>query len=65
MFLAFLCGYFLGKHVFGLSETSSLIMSLIVGITSIVIETILFIIKMEKLEQAQRDNKPKENNEKP
>jgi membrane protein DedA with SNARE-associated domain len=50
MFLAFLTGYFLGKHIFGLSETSSLIMSLVVGITSIIIETILFIIKMERLD---------------
>jgi len=50
MFLAFVCGYFMGKKVMGLSETGSLIMSLVVGIGTIIIETILFVIRMEKLE---------------
>jgi membrane protein DedA with SNARE-associated domain len=54
MFLAFICGYFLGKKIMGLSETGSLIMSLIVGIGTIILETILFLIRMEKLENQDR-----------
>ena len=49
----------MGKHFFGLSETSSLILSLVVGISSIIVETILFIIKMEKLEAADRERASK------
>ena len=54
MFLAFVCGYFLGKKVFNLSETGSLITSLVVGIGTIIVETILFVIRMEKLEAQER-----------
>jgi hypothetical protein len=54
MFLSFVCGYFLGKKIFNLSETGSLIMSLGVGIGTIVMETVLFVIRMEKLEKAER-----------
>ena len=54
MFLAFVCGYFLGKMIFGFSETGSLILSLIVGVSTIIMETILFIIRMEKLERLQK-----------
>jgi hypothetical protein len=50
MFLSFICGYFLGKKIFGLSETGSLIMSLVIGIGTIIMETILFLIRMEKLD---------------
>lgn len=59
MFLAFICGYALGKVVFGFSETGSLIMSLIVGVSTIIIETILFIIRMEKLERQEKMQKEK------
>lgn len=54
MFLAFVCGYFLGKYIFGFNETYSLILSLIIGITTIIIETTLFIIKMERIEAHER-----------
>lgn len=57
MFLAFVCGYFLGKKILNLSETGSLIMSLGVGIGTIVMETVLFVIRMEKLEKAERQKK--------
>jgi len=50
MFLAFLCGYCLGKVILGWSETSSLILSLVIGIGTLVMEATLFIIKMEKLD---------------
>jgi hypothetical protein len=50
MFLSFICGYFLGKKILGLSETGSLIMSLVIGIGTIIMETILFLIRMEKLD---------------
>lgn len=54
MFLAFGCGYALGKKVFGLSETNSLILSLIVGMGTIILETVLFVIRMEKMDSASR-----------
>jgi membrane protein DedA with SNARE-associated domain len=54
MFLAFVCGYFLGKKIFNLTETGSLILSLIVGIGTIILETILFVIRMEKLDNSNR-----------
>ena len=54
MFIAFVCGYCLGKYIFGLNDTGSLILSLIVGVSTIIMETILFIIKMEKLDEIQR-----------
>lgn len=57
MFLAFVCGYFLGKKILGMSETGSLIMSLVVGISTIIVETILFVIRMEKLEAHYRKRK--------
>ncbi len=57
MFLAFICGYFLGKKIFGFNETGSLIMSLVIGISTIIIETILFVIRMEKLEAYYRKKK--------
>eukprot|EP00347_Sterkiella_histriomuscorum_P005285 403357183 len=51
MFLSFVCGYFLGTHIFQLSQTNSLILSLVVGISTIIMETILFVIRMEKMDQ--------------
>jgi membrane protein DedA with SNARE-associated domain len=54
MFLAFACGYLLGKKVFNLSETGSLILSLVVGMSTIILETILFVIRMEKMDAQSR-----------
>jgi hypothetical protein len=54
MFLAFVCGYFLGKKILNLSETGSLITSLVVGIGTIIVETVLFVIRMERLESQER-----------
>jgi hypothetical protein len=54
MFLSFACGYLLGKKVFDLSETNSLILSLVVGMGTIILETILFVIRMEKLDSNNR-----------
>jgi len=51
MFLSFICGYFLGKHIVGLSETNSLIMSLVMGISTIILETILFLIRLDKMDK--------------
>ena len=56
MFLAFICGYLFGKKVLGLNETGSLITSLIVGIGTIIVETILFVIRMETLDEQERLN---------
>ena len=54
MFLAFACGYLLGKKVFNLNETNSLILSLVVGMGTIILETILFVIRMEKMDAQSR-----------
>ena len=53
MFLSFACGYLLGKHILGYSETESMVLSLIMGIGSIILETVLFILKMERLEREE------------
>jgi hypothetical protein len=44
----------MGKKVFGLNETGSLVLSLIVGMGTIILETVLFVIRMEKLESQNR-----------
>lgn len=54
MFLAFACGYLLGIKVFGLNQTGSLVLSLIFGIGTIIMETILFVIRMEKMDDMKR-----------
>jgi hypothetical protein len=54
MFLSFICGYFLGKKVLNLTETQSLILSLVVGVSTMILETVLFVIRMEKMEGEQR-----------
>ena len=54
MFLSFVCGYFLGLKIFGLSQVASLILSLVVGISTIIMETVLFVIRMEKMEAQKR-----------
>lgn len=50
MFLGFGCGYLLGRFVFELNEVGSLILSLIMGIGTLIVEAILMLIKMNKLE---------------
>ena len=40
--------------MFGLDETNSLILSLIVGMGTIILETILFVIRMEKMDAQTR-----------
>ena len=57
MFLSFACGYLMGTQVFGMNQTNSLILSLVVGISTIIIETILFVIRMEKMEAAMNKAK--------
>jgi hypothetical protein len=59
MFLAFACGYALGKKVFGMNETNSLILSLVVGMGTIILETILFVIRMEKMDDHARKHQTK------
>lgn len=43
--------------MFGMNQTNSLILSLVVGISTIIIETILFVIRMEKMEAAMNKAK--------
>lgn len=64
MFLAFACGYLLGKKVFNLNETNSLILSLIMGMGTIILETILFVIRMEKMDAQSRVKEQRSNSNK-
>ena len=51
MFLGFATGYFFGKFVLELDEVPSLIVSLVVGICTLIVEAFLLIIKMDKMEK--------------
>jgi len=55
MFMSFICGYYFGKIILQLSEIHSLFLSLAVGTGTILIETILFILKMEKMDRDERE----------
>lgn len=58
MFLGFVLGYYIGKFAFGLEETQCWVCSIIIGILSFMLETILYIFKVEK-GRYNRDNKKK------
>jgi hypothetical protein len=53
MFLGFLSGYFLGKYGLEWDHTSSLILSIIVGSGTMIGETILLVIRMNKMEDSK------------
>lgn len=48
MFLGFVLGYFIGKLVFRLEETQCYVCSIIIGVITLMLETILYILKVEK-----------------
>eukprot|EP00343_Euplotes_focardii_P011421 CAMPEP_0205830898 /NCGR_PEP_ID=MMETSP0206-20130828/42446_1 /ASSEMBLY_ACC=CAM_ASM_000279 /TAXON_ID=36767 /ORGANISM="Euplotes focardii, Strain TN1" /LENGTH=98 /DNA_ID=CAMNT_0053134983 /DNA_START=80 /DNA_END=373 /DNA_ORIENTATION=- len=54
MFLGFAMGYYLGKYFFQLPDIQCLILSLVIGILTIILETVLYIVKVEKIEAAER-----------
>ena len=54
MFLGFGSGYALAKYILHLDEVMSCICSLVVGIGTLILETILFILKMNRLEDEDR-----------
>ena len=53
MFLGFISGYLLGLKIFGWDPLSSIILSLVVGITTIFVEASLMIFRIQKLEKIQ------------
>ena len=55
MFLAFICGFYFAKYILLWSDTNSFILSIVTGTGTIVIETLLFILKMERMEKIERD----------
>jgi len=59
MFLGFAMGYYLGKYFFQLNDVHCLILSMIVGIATLILETIIYIIKVEKIEADQRKKEKK------
>ena len=51
MFLAFVSGYFLGTKILGWDPLPSIFVSLAVGITTIMVEMILMMFRLEKFEK--------------
>lgn len=62
MFLGFVTGYYLGKYVMMLEDELCYVCSIVVGILTMVMETILYIIKVEKAgdKKEKKKNIPKE-----
>lgn len=50
MFLGFVSGYFLGRKILGWDELSSVIMSIIIGIPTIMIEMFLMMCRIHKFD---------------
>lgn len=48
MFLGFILGYFIGKVALSLEESQCWVCSIIIGILTLMLETVLYIIKVEK-----------------
>ncbi|CAI2379645.1 unnamed protein product [Moneuplotes crassus] len=61
MFLGFAMGYYVGKYFFQLPDIQCYILSMVVGIGTLILETILYIVKVEKIEgdQRKKENKAK------
>jgi uncharacterized membrane protein YeaQ/YmgE (transglycosylase-associated protein family) len=48
MFLGFVLGYFIGKLVFQLEESQCWVCSIIIGVSGLMLEVVLYILKVEK-----------------
>ena len=59
MFLGFILGFYIGKYAFGFPDAYCYIISLIIGILTMMLETILYIIKVEKIESNERKKEVK------
>jgi len=53
LILGFLCGYCLGRFALKLSETNSLLLSLVTGIGTLMLEATLLIIRLYRMDQAK------------
>lgn len=53
MFMGFLCGFMIGKHLLKWNFQNSLIMSLVMGTFTLFSEAILLLIRLHKMEQAK------------
>ena len=54
MFLGFATGYFIGSVVMEWDQQSSLICSIVTGTISLIVEAILLLIKMEKMQDGEK-----------
>jgi F0F1-type ATP synthase assembly protein I len=61
MFLGFVLGYYIGKYAFGLPDIHWYVMSIVIGIGTMILETVLYIIKVEKIEGNERKRAKKSN----
>ena len=61
MFLGFALGFYLGKYIFLLKDIHCYILSIIVGVGTMILETVLYIIKVEKIEGDERKKDVKTN----
>mmetsp|Transcript_33342 Transcript_33342/g.38275 ORF Transcript_33342/g.38275 Transcript_33342/m.38275 type:complete len:100 (+) Transcript_33342:348-647(+) len=61
MFLGFILGFYIGKYAFGLKDLYCYMLSLFIGILTMILETILYIIKVEKIEGNERKREVKAN----
>jgi hydrogenase/urease accessory protein HupE len=62
MFLGFALGYYLGKYFLVLPDIQCYILSIVVGIGTMILETVLYIIKVEKIEGEERKRMAKKHN---
>ncbi len=53
-FVTFLMGYFVGSRYLKVSETKSLIISAAAGIGLMMVETVIFMLKMESSEKRKK-----------
>ena len=59
MFLGFALGFYLGKYIFQLKDVHCYVLSIIVGVSTMILETVLYIIKVEKIEGDERKKEVK------
>ena len=59
MFMGFLTGFCIGKFILGWSENDSLLLALVTGIPTLILEAILMIIRLDKWEKKREAQRKK------
>ena len=57
MFLGFVSGYYLGRRMFGLDPLPSIFVSIFVGVTTLMVEMILMIFRIQKYDKMQHSER--------